>query len=192
MSHIKTNLVLIGFMGAGKTAAGRLLAKKTGLGFIDLDRVIEKTEGMSIPEIFKKKGEPYFRSLEGKILGDLEKHKDDIKGFLKKRGIPYRGKSGRWIISTGGGMPAFGDNIKILKDTGLVIYLKAGDEEIFKRIKNEKNRPVLGNGGFSRDDVKRILKKREKFYSRADLTVYTEGVSLEAVAEEINIFASAL
>lgn len=196
MMEMKTNIVLIGFMGAGKTEAGKLLAKKMGLNFIDLDFLIESYEGMTITEIFKQKGEPYFRDLESKVIKDIGKNKKDVLNSLKKfiditiesDNLIFYGKDKFWVISTGGGTPVYNDNLKILKRLGFIVYLKAGSKTIYKRIKSEKNRPVLGQEGFSEKGIKNILKERENVYERADIIIYTDGLSLQSVAEEIDIF----
>lgn len=205
---MKTNIVLIGFMGAGKTEVGRLLAEKKGYNFIDLDYIAESREGMTINEIFKQKGEAYFRDAENKILKDFKKNKNNILNFLKeeKKGSdlksdPFFLKSGNliingedkyWVISTGGGMPVYKNNMEILKRLGYTIYLKAGSKTIYQRIGAEKNRPVLGINGFSEKDIKNKLDERERFYKKADMIIYTDGLSPQSVTEEIDIFASNL
>ncbi len=205
---MKTNIVLIGFMGAGKTEVGRILAEKSGYNFIDLDYIAKSREGMTINEIFKQKGEAYFRDVENKILKDFKKNKNNILSFLKeeKRGSDLKSdplflKSGNliingedkyWVISTGGGMPVYKNNMEMLKTLGYVIYLKAGSKTIYQRIRAEKNRPVLGINGFSEKDIRNKLDEREKFYEKADIIIYTDGLSPQSVAEEIDIFASNL
>ena len=176
---MKTNIVLIGFMGAGKTEVGRILAINLGFNFLDIDALIEKYEEMSITEIFKKKGEKYFRDLETKILNSI---RETIKGF------ELSGKDKPSVISTGGGMPAFNGNMKLLKNIGTVIYLRADARTIYERIKSETHRPVLGESGFTEKTVSDKLKEREKFYEKADMIIYTEGLTLQAVAEEIEFF----
>lgn len=193
---MKTNIVLIGFMGAGKTEVGRILAKNAGLNFIDLDFLIEIYEGMTISEIFEKKGEDYFRNLETEILLEIKKNKGDIlnaavkymdiTGDSENFIISEQGKP--WVISTGGGMPAFNGNMKLLENIGTVIYLKADSKTIYERIKSESHRPVLGPSGFSEKSVSDKLNEREKFYGKADIIIYTEGLTMHSVAGEINIF----
>ncbi len=205
---MENNVVLIGFMGAGKTEVGRLLAEKWGYNFVDLDYIAESREGMTINEIFKQKGEAYFRDAESKILEDFKKNKNNILSFLKeeKKGSdlksdPFFLKSGNliingedkyWVISTGGGMPVYKNNMEMLKKLGYVIYLKAGSKTIYQRIKTEKNRPVLGENGFSEKDIKNRLLERERFYKKADMIIYTEDLSPQGVAEEVSIFISNL
>ena len=184
---MKTNIVLIGFMGAGKTEVGRILAINLGFNFLDIDALIEKYEGMSITEIFKKKGEKYFRDLETKILNSI---KETIKGseFNSDPLIELIAKDKPSVISTGGGAPAFNGNIKLLKNIGTVIYLKADARTIYERIKSGTHRPVLGAKGFTLKSVSDKLKEREKFYEKADIIIYNEGLTPQAVAEEIEIF----
>ncbi len=197
---METNIVLIGFMGAGKTEVGRLLAKNKGFNFIDLDFLIETHEGMTVSEIFRQKGEIYFREFESKILKDIEKNKHNILNSaarfiditLKSENLIINPKNKLWAISTGGGMPVFNGNINILKKIGLVIYLEADSKTLYRRIKTEKNRPVLGERGFGEKDVKSKLFEREKFYKKADIIIYTGGLSLSSIAEEIDIFISNL
>ena len=172
---MKTNIVLIGFMGAGKTEIGRILAINLGFNFLDIDALIEEYEEMSITEIFKKKGEKYFRDLETKILKTI-------------KGSELSGKDKPSVISTGGGAPAFNGNMKLLKNIGTVIYLKADARTIYERIKSETHRPVLGADGFTLKSVSDKLSEREKIYEKADIIIYTEGLTPLSAAEEIKIF----
>ncbi len=183
-----TNIVLIGFMGAGKTEVGKILAKNNGFNFIDLDSLIEIEEGMSITEIFKQKGENYFRNIETEILKKLYKNKTDIYKIAGKCEQIGSKENKNWVISTGGGMPAFNDNMKLLKNVGTTIYLKADAKTIYERIKSETHRPVLGEKGFTEAKVAEKLKEREKFYEQADIIIYTDGLTVAAIAEEIGIF----
>ncbi len=202
------NIVLIGFMGAGKTEVGKIIAKNKGLNFIDLDCLIEVQECMTITEIFKQKGENYFRNLEAETLKELDKNKSDLSKILKKylnaskdkgkektvkavnceNSIMTGKESKNWVISTGGGMPMINGNMKLLKNIGTTLYLKADAKTIYERIKSETHRPVLGEKGFTKRTVSEKLKEREKFYGQADMTIYTEGLAAPAVAEEIEIF----
>ncbi len=205
---INRNIVLIGFMGAGKTEVGKIIAKNKGLNFIDLDCLIEAQECMTITEIFKQKGENYFRNLEAETLKELDKNKSDLSKILKKylnaskdkgkektvkavnceNSIMTGKESKNWVISTGGGMPMINGNMKLLKNIGTTLYLKADAKTIYERIKSETHRPVLGEKGFTKRTVSEKLKEREKFYGQADMTIYTEGLAAPAVAEEIEIF----
>ena len=189
---IRTNIVLIGFMGAGKTEVGKILAKNKGFNFIDLDCLIEAYEGMNITEIFKQKGESYFRNLETEILKKIDKYKSDIYKIIGKyktiNSNEIKNEVKNWVISTGGGMPAFNGNLILIKNIGTTLYLKADARTIYERIKSETHRPVLGEKGFTEETVAEKLKEREKFYWQADIVIYTEGLTTSAVAEEIGIF----
>ena len=122
-------ILLLGYMGSGKSAIGSLLSQKTQISFYDLDNEIEKNEQMSIAEIFQTKGEIYFRKKENEML----------KAFLALQE--------NFILSLGGGTPCYYNNHELLKATGILsIYLKATTDTLVKRLMNEKNsRPLLNN-----------------------------------------------
>ena len=152
---MKGNLILTGFMGTGKTSLGKLLAQRLGRGFVDLDQKIEKDFGMTIPEIFEKHGEKFFRELEKKA----------VKEVCERKNL---------VIATGGGTVADEENIRLLKNSGTIVRLTAEPEEIFDRTERRGERPVLDNGGKERlATIKKLLAEREKFYSQADYTVDT-------------------
>ncbi|MHB1663843.1 MAG: shikimate kinase [bacterium] len=218
------NIFLIGFMGAGKTEVGKILAKKLGYNFIDSDEYIENIEKLTITEIFQSKGEEYFRKLEYSFIknfsidknneinkysnnnisnnnkininnknNELNKYKanyinNNKQDIIIKQNDRITKEPKHSIISTGGGMPCFDDNVKLLKDTGIVVYLKAKPKTLFERIKNEKHRPVLGQSDFTIDAIEKLLKLREYFYNEADFIIYSDGISAEGIAEEIKIF----
>lgn len=165
------NIVLIGMMGAGKTYIGGKLAKLLAhFSYVDTDEEIEKNTKLSIPEIFEKHSEGYFRELESKI----------IEGISTKR---------NQIISIGGGAFKNPKNIEALKKNGIVFYLKAPAEELFKRIENqtngaEQNRPLL-NKDFSLKTVKDLLKKREKNYLQANFVIETKNKQAYTILDDI-------
>ncbi len=119
------NIILIGFMGSGKTTVGKILAKNLNFNFIDTDELIEKNESMTIPKIFEIYGENYFRKCENKILNNLK-------------------NVNKCVISTGGGFPVYLKKINILKSLGIIFYLHANCETLLKRVKSS-NRPLLKN-----------------------------------------------
>lgn len=138
-------------MGAGKTAVGKLLAKKMNLAFIDVDAFIENRYRKSIAAIFEEKGEPGFREIERRTLAELI-------GFENT------------VISTGGGLPCFFDNMDVMNKTGITVYLKVGVEELVRRLHSGKHkRPLIKDK--SAEDlyefVSRNLEKRADFYSKA-------------------------
>ena len=160
------NIVLTGFMGAGKTRIGRELAALLSFEFIDTDAYIETKEGMTISNIFATKGEPYFRALEVQVLQEL----------AKKKGV---------IISTGGGMPLQTKNAAMLKECGRVIYLQASAETIYQRLKGDTTRPLLQTNN-PREAINQLLAEREKAYSFvADMAVTVDQKTVEQITKEI-------
>lgn len=148
-------IYLVGFMGSGKSTLGRRLAARAGWTFMDLDTMIEQEEGMTVPRIFKEKGEAYFRELESKVLRDTEGMKDVV-------------------IACGGGTPCHGDNMDFMNSAGLSIYLKLTAKALFERLHNAKvTRPLLE--GMSADEMKvyieQKLEEREKWYLRSKMVV---------------------
>ncbi|MDP8260436.1 MAG: shikimate kinase [Candidatus Gygaella obscura] len=156
------NIYLVGFMGTGKTAVGRITARLLSRDFVDLDISIETLESSSINDIFRKKGEVFFRDLETKYLNDVSQ-KNNL------------------IVACGGGIVIKKDNIDIMKNTGLVICLKADASVIFERVKLNKNRPLLN----VEEPLKRInelLEKRRFFYGLSDFQLDTSSLSEEQAA----------
>ena len=145
-------------MCSGKTTVGRMLAERLGWDFLDVDEEIERREGMSIPEIFERKGEPYFRDLELRVLRELSERK-------------------RVVISTGGGLGANPEALELMKERGLVVWLRVSYEEFIRRCGGDKNRPLLKLG---EEKLRKLLRERDKVYSRAHLRV-EEGELEEAV-----------
>ena len=159
-------IILIGFMGAGKTTVGRELAKKLGVSLTDTDREIEKEAGISINEIFATKGEEEFRKLETGLLERL-------------RFENYNG-----VIATGGGMPLREQNRKLLKKIGRVYYLKTDEEKIFARISENKDRPLI-NTDNPRERVHKLFVDRADIYEEAGDVIIDGGENPKAVAEAI-------
>ena len=162
------NIVLIGMMGAGKTYIGEKLAKLLAhFSYVDTDAEIKKRTKLSIPEIFERHSESYFRELEAKIIEEISTTRNQI-------------------ISIGGGAFKNPKNIEALKKNGIVFYLKAPAEELFKRIENEKeqNRPLL-NKDFSVKTIKDLLKKREKNYLQANFVIDTTNKQAYTILDDI-------
>ncbi len=164
MAQGNGNILLIGFMGAGKSAVGRLLARKLGLCFVETDDMITAMEGKSVPEIFGERGEAYFRAREREIL--------DLLAV----------KSGH-VIATGGGMPCHGENLERLKALGTVVWLKGGFATLYGRATRSGIRPILANQ--SREDVEALYREREPFYARAHLIVETDGLGPDEVVHAL-------
>ena len=164
---MRENLVLIGFMGTGKTSLGKLLANRLGRGFVDLDQKIERDAGMTIPKIFELHGEKYFRELEKKAVREVSERKN-------------------LVIATGGGTVKDAENVRLLKNSGVIICLTTEPEEIFRRTERRGERPVLDGGGEERlETIKKLLAEREIFYSQADYTIDTTDWSPLQIMNDI-------
>lgn len=162
---MKKNIVLIGFMGTGKSEVGKELAKTLGYKFIDTDELIEKREGIPVSEIFDKYGETYFRKIESEIIKDVSVMENVV-------------------ISTGGGAVIRSENRMNLKKNSITICLTASPEVIYERIRDYDNRPLLKT-----DDtymrIKELLKEREPYYSEADIKIDTTQLEAQKVVETI-------
>lgn len=156
------NILLIGFMGCGKTSLGEKLAEKMNFKFIDLDEVIVQNEELSINEIFNIKGESYFRELETDWLSNFEGE--------------------NCVVSLGGGTPYFNDNMKIINSIGTSVYLQLNSESLTDRLFNSKQkRPLIES--FKNDKAKltleidKLLKRREVFYNKANIIFEVSNMS---------------
>lgn len=166
------NIILVGFMGTGKSVAGKQLASKLDRNFIELDDMIEAKAKMSIKDIFEKKGEPYFRQVE----------KEVVKEAAKRENV---------IISAGGGAVIDEENFKNLKNSGIIICLKASPNIILKRTKNLKTRPLL-NVPDPKKQIEELLSKRESYYNKADFSINTDNLTIEQVAARVIDFIHTL
>ena len=163
-------VVLLGYMASGKSAVGRILAKKNSFQFIDLDDFIEEKEQLTISEIFKVKGEVYFRMKEGEYLQEML----DLEG--------------NYIFSLGGGTPCFGNNMEIVQKKAISFYLKASISTIFTRLKNETNqRPLVASIGAHnlQEFIAKHLFERSVFYDKASHTITVDNKDLNTIAAEI-------
>ena len=154
-------LYIIGFMGSGKSTAGRKLAFLLDWSFVDLDKKVEEYTGKTITELFSQNGEDYFRNVESEVLKSL-------KGQINT------------VISTGGGTPCYSDNMDYMLSTGLTLYLKLTPGQLKKRLSESSHeRPLIK--GLTNDEmlgfIKEKLAYREKWYNHAELTV--EGIDLD-------------
>jgi shikimate kinase len=159
------NIALIGFMAFGYRDVGRNLANKGRRCFVDVDRIIEKTAGMNVREIFAKKGEPYFRQLEKQALSTI----------LQKEGQ---------VIATGGGIIMDDDNLARLRDKTLLIGLTASVDVLLTRTGNGSKRPIL-KGANRKERVEELLMQREGRYAQAHITIDTSELSVDQVVEKI-------
>lgn len=161
------NIVLMGFMGAGKTTVGRKLAKTLSWEFIDTDEWIEKEQGKKISDIFAESGETAFRDMETELLKILQE------------------RDGHFVLSIGGGMPVRKENRALLQSLGTVVYLKTSKEEIIKRVSGGKNRPLL-QGGTLEEKVTALMNARESIYKEtAQVEVVTDGKYPNGLVKEL-------
>ena len=159
-------IALIGMMGSGKSTASKLLAQHLNYPLFELDEIFEKEQNIKIKDYFKKFGEDSFRKIESEIL----KKSIDNKEF---------------ILSCGGGIILKEENRKVLFESEIkTFYLKASSSEIYKRIKNEKNRPLLLVDN-PKKEIEKILNSREQFYTLANEIIITDNKTPQEITEEI-------
>ena len=159
------NLIMIGFMGVGKTTIGRKLAKRLGYHFLDMDEQIENKQKCSISEIFENRGEEYFRQLEVKLLLKLSSVQNTV-------------------ISTGGGAVATEGNFDLMKKYGTVVYLKTSFEDIIERVKRSHHRPLLQTEDLEQR-IHELLEKRIPLYEQADHIIETKNLSPQRITSLI-------
>jgi shikimate kinase len=158
-------IVLVGLMGAGKSSIGRRLAHRLGLPFVDADTEIEKAADLTIPEIFEKHGEPYFRAGEVRVVARIL-------------------ESGPQVLATGGGAYMNPETRARIRERGISLWLKAELDVLMKRVKRRGDRPLL-----KADDpqavLKRLMDERYPVYAEADLTVVSREASHEEVVDDV-------
>lgn len=159
------SIVLVGMMGVGKSSIGRRLAAALDLPFLDADTEIEKAAGMSIPDIFESKGEPYFRAGEARVIARI------LDG-------------GPQVLATGGGAFMNEQTRAGVRERGISIWLKADLDVLLRRVKRRTDRPLL-KGSDPAVTLARLIAERDPFYAQADLTVDSHDVPHEAIVAEI-------
>ena len=160
------NIMLIGFMGVGKTTVSKELSKKLGMPEVDMDSYIVEHEKMEIKDIFEQYGEEYFRKVETNCLAEVQKSK---------------GK----IVSCGGGAVLKDENVKLMKDGGIILLLTATPETVYNRVKNNNDRPIL-NGNMNVEYISSLMDKRKNRYLEvADLIISTDDKSVVEIVKEI-------
>lgn len=160
------NVVLIGFMGVGKSTVSQYLSTMYAMDAVEMDQLIAQQEGMSIPEIFRIHGEEYFRDLETGLL------------------IRLQGRT-NVVISCGGGTPLRERNVAEMKKNGRVVLLTARPETILERVMDDHDRPLLENRKSVEDIELLMSQRREKYQAAADITVWTDGRDASEICEEI-------
>jgi len=159
------NLVLVGFMGTGKTCVGKLIARKLDMEYVNTDTLIEQKEGAPIKDIFDKKGEDYFRKIEKEIIAEVSKKQ-------------------KAAIDTGGGVVINSSNVRDLKKNGIIFCLNATPKEILERTKKYIHRPLL-NVDDPLKEIKRLLEARKEHYKKADYQIDTTGKNADEVSAKI-------
>ncbi len=163
---MKKNLILIGFMGTGKTVVGKMLAEKLRWKYIDTDKIIEESVGKDIPRIFREEGEKVFR-------------KHEVKAVKMITHLNH------YVISTGGGAVLNDENVQNMKLSGTVILLYADPDVIYERLKDDSSRPLL-QGYNARERIEGLLKQRMEYYIKAaDININTSSLTPEEVIQEI-------
>ncbi|HOW42046.1 MAG TPA: shikimate kinase [Candidatus Omnitrophota bacterium] len=165
-------IYLVGFMGTGKTSVGKALAAQKGLSFVDLDTRIEIREKRPIKTIFSQEGEAYFRAIERAALEDVAIQQDQV-------------------VSCGGGIVLAPENIRTMKQHGVMICLAASVDCILKRTGTSADRPLLQVAA-PRAQIEKMLAQRQPLYAQADYTVDTTRLSIPAIVAQIDAFLKTL
>lgn len=165
------NIVLIGFMASGKTTLGKKLASRLGYTFVDTDTLVEQLTGKTVAMLFEQDGEAYFRAREREVLESLKALE-------------------RYVIATGGGLPCFEDNMSLLNQIGLTIYLKTSPKSITQRLLVAKKPRPLAQGKNEEElllFVSDLLKNREQYYSQAKVTLVGKAQHLREVLDFLRV-----
>jgi shikimate kinase len=155
----RRSIVLVGMMGAGKSSIGRRLASRLGIPFVDADAEIESAAGMTIPEIFDKHGEPYFRAGEARVIARLL-------------------DNGPQVLATGGGAVLDQSTRDLIHIKGISVWLKADIDVLMKRTKRRNDRPLA-------EKIKELLPAREPLYALSDITVHSRDEPHDTIVDEI-------
>lgn len=168
MENKEYNIMLIGFMGAGKTTVSSKLSKDMQLPEVDMDKYIVKRENMTISDIFDKCGEDGFRNIETECLKEI---------------MQENGK----IVSCGGGTVLKDENVGYMKENGVIVLLTATPETTYERVKNSTDRPIL-NGNMNVEFIEELMNKRKNRYLEvADIVIATDNKSVTDISKEIQV-----
>lgn len=177
MKNKKENIFLCGFMASGKSTIGPILANVLGYGFIDLDKYILKIKGKTVRQIFEDEGESQFRIYEEEIISEISKLKNIV-------------------VALGGGSIRSKNILSLIKQNGILIYLKTNPESLSKRLRNKTDRPLIlndKNEKLSPDElltrIDELISKRKKYYEMADLEIETDktpvGKTVDTIIKEL-------
>jgi shikimate kinase len=159
------SIVLVGLMGAGKTTVGRRLAARLGLPFIDVDAEIEHVSQMTVPEIFARHGEPYFRDGEKRVIDRLL-------------------RQGEQVLATGGGAFMNADTRRRIAESGISVWLKADLDVLLRRVKKRAGRPLLETAD-PQATLRRLMDERYPVYAQADITTVSHEAPHDTVVNDI-------
>ena len=166
MKQFNYNIVLIGFMGTGKSTIARELAKTRQMNIVEMDEEIVRRRGKSIADIFEEEGEEYFRDLETALLKELQTKENQV-------------------ISCGGGAVLREENVRVMKKNGCVVLLTALPQTIYERVKNNTDRPIL-QGNMNVEYIASLMeKRREKYEKASDIVIATDGKNVSQICEEM-------
>ena len=164
--HLKKTVVMVGMMGAGKTAVGRALAARLAVPFLDSDAEIETAANMTVPEIFARDGEPFFRKKEAQVIARLL---DEERG----------------VLSTGGGAFLVEENRRMISDSGVSVWLNADLDLLWQRVRHKDTRPLLRTPD-PRATLAEIFAERAPVYAMADVAVRSApDLSIEAMVDRV-------
>src|SRR5215468_335018 len=152
-------------MAVGKSAVGRTLARKLGRRFVDLDKIIEQSEGMKVKDIFSRRGESYFRRAEKQALAE----------------VLFQGEK---VIATGGGVVIDEENLRLLREKSFLVCLTAAPEVLLRRAEKSRRQPLL-EGSDHAHRIRQLLAQRERNYAQAHVAVDTSDLTVEQVVEKI-------
>jgi len=163
---VRKTIVMVGMMGAGKTAVGRALAARLGVSFLDSDAEIESAANMTIPEIFERDGEPFFRAKESQVIGRLLDEE-------------------RCVLSTGGGAFLSAENRAMISQRGVAVWLKADLDVLWNRVRHKDTRPLLRTPD-PKATLQNLYEARVPIYAQADLTAVSDGeASIEEMVDRV-------
>ena len=166
LSEITRNIYLVGMMGAGKTSIGRLLSKRSRRRFYDSDHVIEERTGVTIPTIFDLEGEQSFRDREEAVIAELA-------------------RLSNIVLATGGGAILRENNRQVLCSSGIIVYLRGSVEDLWRRTRKDKNRPLLLTDN-PRQKLAEIYSVRDPIYSSvADIIIETGNPSVQSLEQDV-------
>lgn len=164
---MKNNIILIGYMGCGKTTLGKKISYRERIALLDTDKRIEQKQKKTINEIFDEDGEGAFRQMETDCLKEILAYSD------------------RYVISVGGGLPMKEENRALMKQLGTVVYLKATPDTIYSRLKNDMTRPLL-RGDNPQEKIKSMIEMRNPYYEEAaDYIIHVDDKGFDTIIQEI-------